>query len=96
MRFQKKEFLKYFLMGLFWILLSLRIYPSNLSKTLLESLKIFIGSGLYALGLTIIMNGLLFKLRKRYLSREQFIKWFLLIALLTVISASFEHYFRMK
>lgn len=83
-------------MGIFWFLFSLRIYPSNISKTLLESLKIFLGSGLYGLGLTIIINGLLFKFRKKHLTREQFIKWVLLIAFLTALSASFEHYFRMK
>ncbi len=88
--------INYILMGFFWFLFSLRIYPGNFSKTLVESLKIFLGSGLYGLGLTIIINGLLFKFRKKHLTREQFIKWVLIIALLTAISASFEHYFRMK
>lgn len=91
-----KSYVLYILIGIFWLLFSLRIYPSSISKTLFESLKIFLGSGLYGLGLTIIINGLLYKFRKKYLTREQFIKWVLIIALLTAISASFEHYFRMK
>ncbi len=88
--------LKVSLLIVFWILFSLRIYPSNQLKTILESLKIFFGSGLYALGLIIIINGLLFRFTKKHLAREQFIKWFLWMALIISISASFEHYFRMK
>ncbi len=86
----------FFLMGLLWFLFSLRIYPLNIEKTILESAKIFFGSGLYALGLTIIINGLKYRFSKKYFSKIDFLKWFLVIALLTSLSASFEHYFRMK
>jgi len=92
----KGFYLKIGLLALFWLLFSLRIYPLSLSKTLLETLKIFLGSGLYGLGLTIILNGLKFKFTKKYYTREQFLKMALIIALLTALSASFEHYFRMK
>jgi len=86
----------YFVLILLWILLSLRIYPSNLTKTLLESLKILFGSGLYALGMTIIANGLKFRFTRTYFTREQFIRWVVLLAFLTSFFASLEHYFRMK
>lgn len=88
--------LKFILILIFWILFSLRIYPSSLEKTLLESAKIILGSGLYALGLTLIINGLKYRFTKTYYSREQFIKWVLVIALITSISASFEHYLRIR
>lgn len=91
-----KKFIYYGVMAFFWFLLSLRPYPSSLEKSIIESAKIFFGSGLYALGLTIIVNGLKFRFTKRYFSREQFIKWVLVLALLISLSASFEHYFRMK
>lgn len=91
-----KKFIYYGVMAFFWFLLSLRIYPSSLEKSIIDSAKIFFGSGLYALGLTIIVNGLKFRFTKRYFSREQFIKWVLVLALLISLSASFEHYFRMK
>lgn len=91
-----KKLLYYGIIAFFWFLLSLRIYPSSLEKSIIESAKIFFGSGLYALGLTIIINGLRFRFTKRHFSREQFIKWILVVALLTSLSASFEHYFRMK
>ncbi|MFN3921422.1 MAG: hypothetical protein ACK4K4_03375 [Caldimicrobium sp.] len=84
------------LIALFWFLFSLRIYPTNLEKTLLESAKIFLGSGFYALGLTIIINGLKYRFTKKYFSKREFLKWCLVIALLTSISASFEHYFRLR
>lgn len=88
--------LKFLIISLFWILFSLRIYPSNFEKTLLESAKIVLGSGLYALGMTIIINGLKYRFTRTYFSREQFIKWVLVIALITSISASFEHYLRLR
>ncbi len=91
-----KTLFKYGLIALFWFLFSLRIYPSSLEKSLVESAKIFFGSGLYALGLTIIINGLKFRFTKTSFTRKAFIRWVLLIALLTSLSASFEHYFRMK
>ncbi|MFN3568006.1 MAG: hypothetical protein ACK4UR_03745 [Caldimicrobium sp.] len=94
--FYQKAFIYFLILGIFWFLFSLRIYPSNFEKTLLESAKIFFGSGLYALGLTLIINGLKFKFTKKYFSRYDFLKWFFLIALLTSLSASLEHYFRMK
>lgn len=84
------------LIGILWVLLSLRLYPNNIEKTFFESAKIFLGSGLYALGLTIIINGLKFRFSKKSFSKRDFLKWFLTIALLTSLSASFEHYFRMK
>lgn len=86
----------YILILLLWFLFSLRIYPHNWEKTLLESAKIFIGSGIYALGLTIIINGLKYRFRQNYFTRRDFIKWFLIIALLTSLSASIEHYFKIK
>ncbi len=92
----KRSNLTYFLIVLFWILLSLRIYPSNITKTIFESLKMFVGSGLWGLGVTLIMNGLLFRFTKRSLTREQFIKMILGIAFLTSFFASLEHYFRIR
>lgn len=86
----------YFVLILLWILLSLRIYPSNLTKTFLESLKILLGSGLYALGITIIVNGLKFRFTRTYFTKEQFIRWVVLLAFLTSFFASLEHYFRIK
>lgn len=91
-----KTFIYFLILGIFWFLFSLRIYPTNLEKTFLESAKIFFGSGLYALGLTIIINGLKFRFTKKYFTRYDFLRWFFIIALLTSLSASFEHYFRMK
>lgn len=87
---------KYVILLILWILFSLRIYPTSLEKTLLESAKIIIGSGLYAVGMTLIVNGLKYRFTKSYFSREQFIKWVLVIALITSISASFEHYLKIK
>jgi len=87
---------KFILLLILWILFSLRIYPTSLEKTLLESAKIIIGSGLYAVGMTLIVNGLKYRFTKSYFSREQFIKWVLVIALITSISASFEHYLKIK
>ncbi|MCS7150444.1 MAG: hypothetical protein N2Z40_01140 [Caldimicrobium sp.] len=91
-----KERLLFILIGILWFLFSLRIYPSSIEKTIVESSKIFFGTALYALGLTIIINGLKFRFTKKSLNRIQFIKWVLFIALITAISASFEHYFRMR
>ncbi|MDW8093506.1 MAG: hypothetical protein RMI63_00580 [Caldimicrobium sp.] len=92
----KKEKLLLAFVAILWVILSLRIYPSSFEKTILESIKILFGTGLYALGLTIIINGLKFRFTKKSFSRAQFLRWALLIALLTSLSASFEHYFRMK
>ncbi|WP_028841550.1 hypothetical protein [Thermodesulfobacterium hveragerdense] len=78
-----------------WVLLSLRIYPLDLMKTLWDSGKIFIGSGLYGLGITIIFNGLLAKFTKKGLNRDQFIKMALWLAVLTAVGASLEFYFGM-
>ena len=78
---------------LLWILLSFRIYHSSLWKTFIDSEKIFIGSGLYGLGMTIIFNGLSAKITKKSLNREQFIKMALWLAVITAFSASLEHYF---
>ncbi|WP_038056820.1 hypothetical protein [Thermodesulfobacterium hydrogeniphilum] len=89
---QKEFFLPFFL----WILFSLRIYPSDLLKTFLESGKIFIGSGLYGLGMTIIANGLTAKIAKKHFSREYFIKIALWLAVITAISASLEFYFGLR
>lgn len=84
-----------FLLPLFlWIILSLRIYPENLVKTVIHSGKIFIGCGLYGLGLTIIFNGLITKITKKSLNREQFIKMVLWLAVITAVGASLEFYFR--
>ncbi|WP_068515305.1 hypothetical protein [Caldimicrobium thiodismutans] len=91
-----KSIFSYSLIALLWFLFSLRIYPSSLEKTFVESAKILFGSGLYALGLTIIINGLKFRFSKKSFTRRQFLRWVLLIALLTTLSASFEHYLRMK
>ncbi len=85
---------KEFLLPIFlWILFSLRIYRLDLAKTILESGKIFIGSGLYGLGMTIIANGLTAKIVKKHFSREYFIKLALWLAAITAISASLEFYF---
>ncbi|MFN4196897.1 MAG: hypothetical protein ACK4FM_02690 [Caldimicrobium sp.] len=92
----QKSFIYFLILGIFWLLFSLRIYPTNLEKTLLESAKIFFGSGLYAMGITVIISGIKFRLTKKYFSKYEFLKWFILIAFLTSLSASFEHYFRMK
>lgn len=91
-----RERLLLILIGTLWFLFSLRIYPSSIEKTIVESLKIFFGIALYAFGLTIIINGLKFRFTKKSFNRIQFIKWMLFIALITAISASFEHYFRMR
>ena len=76
-----------------WILLSLRIYSSDIIKTILHSGKIFIGCGLYGLGITIIINGLSAKLAKKTFGREKFIKIALWLAVITALSASLEFYF---
>ncbi len=76
------------------ILFSLRIYPGHLSTTIIESGKMLIGSLLYGLGMTIVGNALLVKMKKNPLSREKFIKTFLWLAVITAFSASLDHYFR--
>jgi len=79
-----------------WVLFSLRIYPSDVLKSILHSGKIFIGCGLYGLGLTIIINGLSAKLAKKTFGREKFIKIALWLAVITALSASLEFYFGIK
>ncbi|MDF2954252.1 MAG: hypothetical protein OD816_001497 [Thermodesulfobacterium sp.] len=86
---------KFVLPFILWVLLSIRLYQSDLSKTILHSGKIFIGCGLYGLGLTIIINGLLTKFAKKTLERETFIKYVLWLAALTAFFASLEFYFGM-
>ncbi|QER41275.1 hypothetical protein F1847_00425 [Thermodesulfobacterium sp. TA1] len=86
---------KVFIGILLWVLLSLRIYPTDLEKTLWHSGKILIGSGLYGLGITIIFNGLLAKFTKKSLNRDQFLKMALWLAVLTAVGASLEFYFGM-
>lgn len=81
---------------LLWILFSLRIFPSDIKETLIHSGKIFIGSGLYGLGMTIILNGLLTKLAKKTFKRENFIKIALWLAAITAFAASVEFYFGLK
>lgn len=95
MNLKLRDFLqsKFLLPFSLWILLSLRIYPENLVKTVLHSGKIFIGCGLYGLGLTIIFNGLITKITKKSLTREQFIKMVLWLAVITAVGASLEFYF---
>lgn len=95
MTLKVKDFLnsKFLIPFFLWVLLSLRIYPESLIKSLLHSGKIFIGCGLYGLGLTIIFNGLLAKVIKKSLTREQFIKTVLWLAVITAIGASLEYYF---
>ncbi len=93
---QLKSYLSYGLLSFFWILFSLRIYPSSLEKTLIESFKILIGSGLYGIGLTIIVNWLKFRFTKQTFTGKQYLRWILWLALLTSLSASLEHYFRIK
>ena len=75
-----------------WILFSLRIFPSDLMKTFIASGKIFIGSGLYGLGFTIILNGLKTKFSKKPFTRRQFIRIFLWLTVITCFSASLEFY----
>ncbi len=79
-----------------WVLFSLRIYPSDIVKSVLHSGKIFIGCGLYGLGLTIIINGLSAKLAKKTFGRENFIKTALWLAVITAFSASLEFYFGLR
>jgi len=79
-----------------WVLFSLRIYPSDILKSILHSGKIFIGCGLYGFGLTIIINGLSAKLVKKTFEREKFIKIALWLAVITALSASLEFYFGIK
>jgi len=87
---------KYILPFILWVLLSIRFYPASVSKTIIESGKIFLGSGLYGLGMTLIFNGLSSKIWKKALSRENFIKMVLWLAVITSLSASLDHYFLMK
>lgn len=87
---------QYILPFILWILLSIRIYPSNISETILHSGKIFVGCGLYGLGMTIILNGLLTKLAKKTLKRESFIKIALWLAVITAFAASLEFYFGLR
>ncbi len=92
-----KEYLqkKFVLPIILWFLFSLRIFPSNLTKTLVESGKMFIGSGLYGFGMAIMANALTAKLTKKHFSREYLIKLALWLAVITAISASLDHYFRL-
>ncbi|NPA39108.1 MAG: hypothetical protein GXO57_01485 [Thermodesulfobacteria bacterium] len=87
---------KYLLPFILWILLSIRFYPGYIEKTIIESGKMFLGSGLYGLGMTLIFNGLSSKIWKKALSRENFIKMVLWLAVITSLSASLDHYFLKK
>ncbi|PMP68519.1 MAG: hypothetical protein C0190_01440 [Thermodesulfobacterium geofontis] len=87
---------QYILPFILWILLSIRIYPSNILETILHSGKIFIGCGLYGLGMTIIINGLLTKFAKKTLKRESFIKIALWLTVITALAASLEFYFGLR
>ena len=79
-----------------WILFSLRIFPGNIQETILHSGRIFIGSGLYGLGFTIILNGLSVKFTKKATDRQKFVSTALWLAVLTSFAASIEFYFRMR
>lgn len=87
---------QYILPFILWVFLSIRFYPSNILETFLHSAKIFIGCGLYGLGMTIIINGLLTKWTKKSLKRESFIKIALWLAVITAFAASLEFYFGLK
>lgn len=93
LRYLNYQFILPFLL---WIFFSLRIYPSDIAKSILHSGKIFIGCGLYGLGMTIIINGISAKLAKKTFSKESFIKIALWLAVITAISASLEFYFGLR
>jgi hypothetical protein len=88
--------LKLILPILLWFLFSLRYYPSDFGKTVIETAKIFIGSGLWSLGTVLVVNGLLHRFSKRSLEPATVLRWVLWLAVLTAISASFEHYFGLR
>jgi len=81
---------------LLWFLFSVRYYPSDLVKTVLETAKIFFGSGLWSLGVVLIVNGLLHRFTKRSIEPNAMIQWVLWLAVITAVSASFEHYFGIR
>lgn len=87
---------QFFLPLILWILLSIRLYPSDFFKSVIHSGKIFIGCGLYGLGITIILNGILTKLSKKSLERETFIKYVLWLAVLTALFASLEFWLKIR
>ncbi len=81
---------------LLWFLFSIRFYPNDLTKTLWETAKIFIGSGLWSLGILLIVNGLLHRFSQRSLEPRSLLRWVLWLSVITSLSASIEHYLRMK
>ncbi len=92
----KLDIKKLVLPAILWLLFSLRIFPNNLQETILHSGRIFIGSGLYGLGFTIILNGLSVKFTKKAMDRQKFVSTALWLAVLTSFAASVEFYFRMR
>jgi len=88
--------LKLLLPILLWFLFSIRYYPSDLEKTVVETAKIFIGSGLWSLGTVLVVNGLLHRFSRRSLDPHSMLRWVLWLAVITAISASFEHYFGLR
>ena len=81
---------------LLWILFSIRVFPHDIWLTVKKTLYMLIGSLLYGLGMTLIFNGLNSKINKKSLSRENFVKMVLWLAVLTSFSASMDHYFFKK
>ncbi|MCS7279111.1 MAG: hypothetical protein NZ530_03505 [Thermodesulfobacteriaceae bacterium] len=88
------KFIKYFLLFIFWFLFSLRTDYPTFSKNIWETLRLFFSSGLFGLGLTVILNGLRVKFGKTAFSRYKFLEIFLWLSLITAATSFFEHYFK--
>ena len=91
-----ENYSKFILPALLWIVLSIRFYQGDLIKTLLESMKHFLGFGLYGFGLTIILNGLSVKFTKKRMTREQFIKIALWLSAFAAFGGSLDFYLGSK
>lgn len=89
------KFLKYFCLFIFWFLFSLRTDYPTFSKNLWETLRLFFSSGLFGLGLTVILNGLKVKFGKSAFSRAKFLEIFLWLALITSAAGFLEHYLKL-